>query len=498
MSVTAPVIRPEYSPADKVASNKRQQAKLSWKRRQMTELAELIRSEVEKAGVQLPGTPADYDRSVWQQLELHGYDISDGFKEAWNEQHGELIKLYYSIKRTNKAVYAVFESGGVVKPMLLSAWYNKHRFDMVWLWRKSQLIRNIYREYLTANPHLLKNTHPVHMVLTVPHPDGIFAGKKFYAREILQFFWEMRRCPYWKKHVHGGEYGLEIKKSKTNGLHIHVHSLLFLNKTVTVNEFRAWLRDKWQDLTGGCMIHAETLYYYKRKDNGQYITEQVRKKNKHGEWEDINSLEVVPSSEGYNQETGEWETVEEHFKPVPVERRKKHYITEKSTIDEYLQGVLECIKYHFKHDACEDENGNWDLQLMTEILNNSRRLRFYSRFGAFYKEKSLCFDRLEAEPDSIEGAEIELNGDGSRAERELVNPFTFEPAQKEDYGLFISTPEWLKYTGKNDWQPYTLVTYGQDNFIPVQDGFTLKEIIGSMCRGEIWRVLKHGWRSKAA
>jgi hypothetical protein len=383
--------------------------------------------------------------------------------------------------------------------MLLSAWYNKHRFDMVWLWRKSQLIRNIYREYLVANEDLRKNSHPIHMVLTVPHKDGFFNGKKFYAREILEFFKEMRRCRFWKDHVHGGEYGLEIKKSKTNGLHIHVHSLVFLNKTCTVNEFRTWLKEKWQDLTGGCMVHAETLYYYKRKDNGQYITEQVRKKNKHGEWEDINSLEIVPASEGYNSETGDWEVIEEHFKPVPVERRKKHYIGENSTVDEYLQGVLECIKYHFKHDACEDENGSWDLQLMTDILNNSRRLRFYSRFGKFYKERALCFDRLEEEdPEGIDGEEIELNGDVSRAERDLVNPFTYEPAQPGDYGLYISSPEWLKYSSKNDLQPYTLLTYGNNNFIPIKAGFTLKEIIGNMCRGEIWKVLENGWKAKAA
>lgn len=494
-----PPARFEYSPTEKIASNQKQQAKLCWKRKQMCELADLIGEEVGKYGFVLPAKSGDYESYKWQQLESLGYDPEEpGFKANWVEQHEELIKLYYSIKRTNKAVYAVFENAGVTKPMLLSAWYNKHRFDAVWLWRKSQLIRNIYREYLLNNPGLLKDTHPVHMVLTVPHPDGLFKGKRFYARELLAHFHEMRRCPFWKKHVYGGEYGLEIKKSKNNGLHIHVHSLLFLNKTITVNNFRAWLKEKWEELTGGCMVHAETLYYYKRKDNGQYITEQVRKKNKHGQWEEMNDMRIIPQREFFDDESGEFVMLEETYEAVPIERKKKHYISDKSTMEEYLQGILECIKYHFKHDACEDENGSWDLGLMRDILNNSKRLRFYSRFGAFYKESQLCFDRLEdtEEAEAIEGAEEEINGSASRSERELVNPFTERIAERKDYTLCISAPERLKYTGKNDMRPYDLLTFGGDEFTPCQDEFTLKEIIACMCKGEVYRVLKHGWKRR--
>lgn len=487
----------EYTPAEKIHANKKQQAKLTWKRKQMCELADLIKEEVGSYGFALPATPAEYEALKWEQLERIGYDPSEpGFKENWVQNHDELVKLHYSIRRTNKAVYAVFNQDGVVRPMLLSAWYNKHRFDAVWLWRKSQLIRNIYRDYLVNNPDLIKSTHPVHMVLTVPHPDGMFMGKRFYAREVLSFFHEMRRCPFWKRHVHGGEYGLEIKRSKSNGLHIHVHSLVFLNKTITVNNFRAWLKKKWEELTGGCMIHAETLYYYKRKDNGQYITEQVRKKNKHGEWEEMNDMRIIPQREYFDDESGEFLVVEETYEAVPVERRKKHYINGESTMEEYLKGILECIKYHFKHDACEDEGGNWDLGLIRDVLNNSKRLRFYSRFGAFYKEKQLCFDRLEEteqDPD-IEGTEEDLKGDSSRAERELVNPFTERPADRSEYTICIGSPERLKYAGKADIRPYDLLTFGGEEFAPCQDDFSLKEIIACMCRGEIYRALKRGWK----
>lgn len=490
MTTPAPYVS---TPQNRIASNRRQQAKLCWKRKQMIDLADTIATNIKDMGFTLPAKAADYETYKWGQLEEMGYDVQDNeFRGQWSDDWDELTKLYYSIKRTNKAVYAVFEENGQTKPMLLSAWYNKHRFDMVWLWRKSQLIRSIYRKYLSENEHIIRNCHPVHMVLTVPHPDGLFAGKRFYARELLGFFHEMRRTPFWKKHVYGGEYGLEIKKSKTNGLHIHTHSLLFLKKGISVNEFREWLRDKWSDLTGGCMVHAETLFFYKRKDNGQYITEQARKRNKHGEWEDLSTVQVRPAGEYYNQETGEWEEQDEQYQSVPVERRKKHYVTTESSLDEYLQGVLECIKYHFKHDAAEDENGEWDLPLMRDILNNSKRLRFYSRFGAFYKEKALCFDRLDTVTDEeIEGLEEDINGSAYTAEKELVNPFTEALAVPGSYRLAVATPERLKYSGKNDLTPYSLLTYGTDEFTWVQDMFTLKDVITSMCRGEIYRVLKH-------
>jgi hypothetical protein len=75
---------------------------------------------------------------------------------------------------------------------------------------------------------------PMHLVLTVPHPEGKYNDQEFYMKSMNEAFAKLRKTENWLQYIEGGEYGFEIKKSQQgNGLYIHVHSLCFrLNRRI--------------------------------------------------------------------------------------------------------------------------------------------------------------------------------------------------------------------------------------------------------------------------
>lgn len=467
----------------RVLSNYKQQSRLSYKRREVLRLANAIDDEMRAADIRLPRTYVDYQDVKEKLLANAGYDVDQDFMKRWDMHWDELIKLQYKLRHTNKAVYALFENKNqVVKPMLVSMWYTKHRMDEVWLMRKSQLIRSIYREYLTTatvpgGGLLIKTYTPAHLVLTVPHNDQGFKGEKFYLKSLLALFHELRRCKEWKKCVYGGEYGAEIKKSNNgNGLHIHIHSLIFINHNSTLNAFRAWIKKRWKKITGSkddSWIWLEQLYTYKRDEQGKVIMHQKRAYDEAAK--DYYDVWKV----GYDED-GE-------VMPEPHLVRKKFRVGVDSPIEDYLQGVMECIKYHFKSDTYKTDDG-YDIDLIRDILNNSRNVRFYSRYGAFYKCKELNFTKHEDEnkDEAIETDSDEVpNGSAIRGVNNLINPFTFEPASINDYDFAIAAPEELKYASGKDLVPYHLKQYGTKEFKRVVKGVDINEVIRSLVLGKL-------------
>lgn len=476
-------------PRQRVASNNKQQARLAYKRREVLRLAAACRNEVESYGVKLPRTYVDYQDAKEKILAEAGYEITTEFIENWDRHHNEIIKMQYTLRRTNKAVYALFENKNkVVKPMLVSMWYTKHRMDEVWLMRKSQLIRSIYRDYLQTamvapDKLLIKTYTPAHLVLTLPHDASGYGGDRFYLKKLLQLFHELRRSKEWKQCVYGGEYGAEIKKSSNgNGLHIHIHSLIFLNECRSINAFRNWIRQRWAKITGTngrSFIHLEQLFTYKRDESGAIIREPGRARNQAtGEYEDLYDITFDEDDTAIVQ---------------PKMVRKKHYIGPDSSIEDYLAGVMECIKYHFKSDTYKLDDNSFDIDLIRDILNNSKNVRFYSRYGAFYRCKELNFDRYgDDDTDEApieENIEKDLNGSAARGIQNLINPFTFEPAADGEYDLAIASPEHLKYASGKDISPHHLMQYGTDEFTRVAKGVEINEVIRSMILGKLAPIL---------
>lgn len=431
---------------ERVRSNAKFEFKISTKKKFNAHCADAIREFLADQDVKLPPLQSDYRRSKDAVLKYteHGAELESAF--------GNLINLYYTLRETGRSVGAVYMNrDGALSTQTLFHTYSRHKLDNVWNMRKEQIIRSTYFKWITEqlSSGVLQNYMPVHVMLSVPHPGGLFNGKRFYGDDILYFFNLMRKRAFWQASVWGGEYGLETKAGAiaANGLHIHLHSLTFLNKhynlnalrkasaaelaeialdklghlphykgytlkhfkwlgrfylesevvnyyksrRVSIADFRADLQKAWVQYTGGRHIWVEGLYCHRRRaDNPK-------------KWE----TEYVPSGQEFNpyEDVMELRDAEHpHIEPEYVKRstalkirRKRYYINSGSTPEDYTSGVMECIKYHFKGDTFYDANSKtWDILLMMEVLNNTKNKRLYGRFGSLYKMPELSFNMPES------------------------------------------------------------------------------------------------------
>jgi hypothetical protein len=355
-----------------------------------------------------------------------------------------LIKLYYLLQQK----FATFaEFGGEEKaPRLvpLTYFYSKHRLDYAWNLRKSQLVRQRYVEFLAtardeAGRLLIDHYHPVQLTLTVPHAGGTFRGEPFYARELLDAYAQLRKTEAWKRFVYAGEYGVEVKpgKSGRHGLHIHTHSFILQYPEFTVNEVREALAVEWKAIVGNTT----------RIMGLDYRTLYCKKKNKAGVTEKVDLIPGV------------------------------------SPLADYMAGVMECIKYHFKPDCLTKVGGGFDMPLIIEVLANTHNLRMYSRFGAFYKQPALNFNRLhDAKPldelstDELE-EEVQASSDG--VEERLVDPRSMTAAAAGSYRLKVGNPLALgqrSSDGPHAGEAYEVARRAAA-LLTVPPGLTLKQVI---------------------
>ena len=385
--------------------------------------------------VELPSDKATFEK---MRSSIFNYDAYGDQLEC---KLNEIVKLRYAIQQT-KGYYALFEHKGQNSLQPLAFWYSKHRLCSVWNWRKSQIIRKRYRDYLeTAKDYdgrkLIEYYQPIHMVLTVPHSNGLFNGKRFYLKEIIEAFREMRKYEAFKLSVFAGEYGVEVKKSQTHGFHIHIHCFLMQNPVFSVDYVRTKMEELWRKVVGNTSsysgIHYETLYTHQKNEDGTVT---------------------------------------------------KNYISpQNSTIDEYLGGVMECIKYHFKPDCLEKKDGSFDMELIEEVLNNTKGQRLYSRFGKFYDVKELNFNNIQKEENEvmIDESEIieneDLNTSVEGVEDRVINPFTFEKAERKQYRICIGNPLNVKYREKDSKRPLEAYVYNKKAILIAPDELSLKQVI---------------------
>ncbi|GAB4049401.1 hypothetical protein [Spirosoma litoris] len=390
----------------------------------------------------------------------------DRFGDELESRFEQLVNLRYAVGDT-KGYYARFQNGGAEKLQPLAFWYSKHRLDNVWNWRKSQIIRNRYYRFLEtatdeAGVLLLDYYKPVHMVLTVPHENGLWKGKRFFARELIKAFTAMRKEPEWKQYVYAGEYGIEVKRSKHgHGLHIHLHSFILQNPAYSVEHVRAVIDRLWRKQTGNestySGIHYETLYTWKRDGKNNIILDK---------------------------------------KGNPI----KDYIQPgQSDLNHYLSGVLECIKYHFKPDCIQTREGKYDIELIDEILCNTKNLRMYSRFGAFYRQSLLNFNVLqqtepeeqptgfmEAEDYDAWKDEYDANTSVDGVEERIINPFTGQPARRSEFDIAIGKPTDLQYKTKDGPNAYEGYLYKRDSSLfRIAPKLSLKEVIKYDLKGQL-------------
>ncbi|MEL7005283.1 MAG: hypothetical protein AAFN93_21495, partial [Bacteroidota bacterium] len=391
--------------------------------------------------------------------------------ECFYYEYVELAKLYYCLKSYNKAVYAIFQKGNEYSQQIVSSMSSRHRLDEVWNWQKSALIRKLWKNFLTKSK-VHESFNPMHLMLTVPHNQYGWNDREFYAKEFIEKFNFMRKSEQWRKYIYGGEYGIEVTRKGNNGLHIHMHCLVFQDPKYSVNEVRDYIQYHWNKLTKAKITHYETLYIYDRKANNQLVSDSEGKPVKK-----------------YLSNDYEW------FRGL----------NEDEKISNYLLGVMECIKYHFKSDNFKDQDGEWDIDLIKDVLNNSRNLRFYSKFGAFYNEKSLNYSRLETSEDTElieENADYaDLLEDGEEVPKiavkpsldgvsgSKINPFTMEMCQPGEYTRVLATPEMMYHDKDSDFKP--LVNQNNHHkFYELRNDKTLRDILRCSAKGDYGEIMK--------
>lgn len=373
--------------------------------------------------------------------------------------------------------------------------YSMQKLDPVWNWRKEQMIRKKFKSFL-ANTRLYNICEPVHIVLTLPRINGLYhteEGEKlrYYGSEIKRIFNLVRKTAFWKKSVYGGEYGLETKTSPTkeNGLHIHIHSLTFLNKGVNLNDFRENLKAAWHEYANyegyerlvaeqintdssltseqkaekikrgvAPILWAEHLYFNKKDTSGAWLCESLTDKVI-----EIDAAESIKwdDYEFITEELDGKRTVRPYRLNADGEiivRRKKFYVHKEAELvqaDEsltdnekqdrilemYLHGCLECIKYHFKQDSFFlKDSKEYDIELMAEILRETRSQRLYDRFGKLNGAAKDVISELEIYRLSFSSVEKDIEMD-DMINYKLCSGLELTDKEKRYYKIYLLNRE---------------------------------------------------------
>jgi len=451
-----------------ILHNRKYQQKLSYHRQSTNDFRDQIAEFFEtNFNISFPNYKSEFFKYVNAGNETYNYIY---------ENYENLVKTYYTLGNFGESFASLFTNEkGHFETYTTAHIYSKHRLDPVWNYRKSNLIRNIYRQYLKSSK-IYEQYHPVHITLTVPHEGGKWQGKRFYVKELIDSFHKIRRSQGWKSQVYAGEYGVEVKSSpnKNNGMHIHIHSLAFLKAGVTVNKFRKFLQAQWKEETEATQIWVETIYFHAKGDNGKYITELIPNPKKLITFENIEDETYTTESEFITVRKKIY--VDDFAKQIKARKDITEEQKESEILNAYLYGILETIKYHFKNDSLTLDGKNYDLPLVEEVLQNTKGKRLYSRFGAFYKVPELSFNHLNNETN--EGEPM------AEATEEVINPFTGETTTADKTTIVMFYPERQKRASKTALEPYKLINYKTDIYTEIAVNKPIKEVLSNYLKNK--------------
>jgi hypothetical protein len=542
-----------------ILTNNKNSAKLTYKRKEAIQIAQSIHQYVADQGFYLPSRystlfgksfktntvnrAALASMSITQLQRQHKQaceakamnfftDVDTG--ECFYDDYVELAKAFYTLRASQPAVYALFKhkTNNHYLKQLVALATTKHRLDPVWNYKKSKLIRGIWYRFL-QDTRIHELYQPMHLMLTVPHKNGQWKGKQFYAKEFIAAFNKMRKSRGWQRCIYGGEYGIEVARSGADGLHIHLHSLVFqqsrslkcgqrrlypaqlrpgvsMDQTLTRDLVNRYIRLVWKKLTGADVTWYETLYVHRKDENDKYIMEAsdsgIPIIDRQGPWtREPAGLSYSIETDGIRGKRKKFylDNSDPWFQTLSDDERLKHY----------CDGVMECIKYHFKNDSFKTAKGEWDVELIKDVLKHSRNLRMYSKFGAFYREKRLNYSRLEKEV--VEPTDVTLAAEAVDPESDgvcgrMINPYTKELVTvNSGYSLVLSVPELQTHArDKHGGIRAPVSNKDHDIFYKLRPLTPLREVIAAIMKGtdeafmqvlifdDFERYKKHGWKGE--
>lgn len=349
----------------------------------------------------------------------------------------------------------------------------KHKYCNVCNARRAKEVRKRYRAAFRQYPELLANYDFMHLTLTVPHSaDGGWLGKNWYGTELMQAYNKMRKRPWWKQMVYAGEFGVECTKNG-NGLHIHIHSLLLVHKSIgNRNALHKRILLEWNKLTAWSGAT--------RQEFTSEVMEKIGKSNSSLRDKDLAQLdptgatmiglETVYLSSKERQWGYIWnEAAGAYIKRVKLDRDGQ---------DAFLGAIMECIKYHFEPSGLEPD-GSADIELMVEILPAIKGKPLYRKFGAFHgsveKGAHPAGELLNLNSDI--DLEAILEEAALSAHDSVVHPVTGRACTPDDYRYVILPLRHVFFNPDDGWKP---CLYGEERrrYLPV--GMTLQDALMQM------------------
>lgn len=256
----------------------------------------------------------------------------------------------------------------------------------------------------------------MHLTLTVPHYEETgFNGDLYYFQKIADLYHDLRNeTKNWNKLVFGGEYGIETTKSK-NGLHIHIHSLLFVRQMKQNRNKLHWLiLREWNKRTINRASPRETLTdeVLALILKGNSLLTKKKAATLHPGGTTLINLETIYSlQEGEKVRTRDFNSLD------------------------MLYSIMEAIKYHFEPLAFDKADKSFDFDLMVEIMPKIYHRQLYRKFGCLHGEKAL---NIKNEDTTLEDFHDAI----------LVNPDTGEIQPEHEF--FLSNPSHVFHDSASD------------------------------------------------
>ena len=415
----------------------------------------------EKYKVSIPPFYSEYrkEKEVIFQHDAYGKDLENHLHELCN---------YHYLLGANKVFFAQFkdQNGFQIVNKRVGQYYSKHRLDPMWNSTKSKKFRAIMSNFLKEE-RWHEIYQPTHLVLTVPHKGGIWKGKQIYITELIKAFRALRHERWWKKYIAGGLYCVEVKKNQENGYHIHLHVLCFSYQKIytskwkeikdPVNHVREKINKAWKNIVGNETTYNgafyESLYFPMRDENGKLIITETA------------------------SERSDWQ-----FK----KGIQKYYIKPGDSEELWIKGVMECLKYHFKPGVLEKTDRTFDVDLITEIVNNTKGDRFMSKFGELYNHKGLSLNKKK----TVDDVDADCLGDALAMEESLEHPFTGEKCNPFDYTIFCADYHNILPTLDPGGGMPSIRLKSRSPVLLFELGTSVKEAFTEYCSGKFFKGIK--------
>lgn len=359
--------------------------------------------------------------------QLHDYMIDT---ELTDQAITYLCDFRYKLNTCcNKALFREHLTSGA--HTFIAAHTCKHKLCAVCNAQRAKKVRKMWRSFFEANPELLEEYDFMHLTLTVPHENGEFREKRWYADELMKEFNWMRKKAFWKKRVYAGEFGVEVTKND-NGLHIHLHSMLLVRKgRKNRNELHRAIYKAWNKQTAGELDFVALSQEERaaaRKGNSSITESDLDSINANGS--------VLIGLESLYVKSN---TPRPGFYKCSRTGGYKRYVSGDDNFEAFMGGVMECIKYHFQPLAIQDDD-SLDFDLVIELLPAIKGKPLYRKFGAFHAGAKNAHPEaatlnLNYSADDTEDAAKELTENGSEI---IVDPTTGEEQEREEYTYFVT------------------------------------------------------------